>query len=226
MKNLIRQENFNNNDLLLTEKLNISKFSTLFSKIIKELKLNFYFITTFGTTIPVFFPIFQNLVKNSEINLKITDTDIVLLTICAISVLVNENSREINKIKTILNEKGLSELINKFIEFIKNINKIFSSITKNSGKVIVNIVDMFSYTALYTPFLIALYDLIQSYNINFSTFGDNFSTMGFTISTSLGLLTITAKHFISLLIKKISRLTKKKVITENLDIDNIINELI
>ena len=225
MKNIIKQENFNNDNLLLTEKLNISKFNTLFSKIVKELKLNLYFISTFGTTIPVFFPIFQNLVKNSELNLKLSDSDIILLSICAIGVLVNENAKEINKIRTILIEKGIGELIEKFIKFIKNINNIFSSISKNTGKVVVNIVDMFGYSALYVPFLIAIYDLIQSYSIGISTFGDDFSTMGFTISTSLGILTITAKHFVTLLIKKISRLTKKKVITENIDIDNILKNL-
>jgi len=225
MNNLISQENFNNKNLLITEKLNISKYSTIFSKIVKELKLNLYFITTFGTTIPVFFPIFQQLVKNSELNLKLTQSDIVLLTICAIGVLINENASELNKIRTILNEKGIGELVDKFVSFIKNINNIFSAIAKNVGKVVINIFDMFGYTALYVPFLIAIFDMIESYNIGVSTFGENFSTMGFTISTGFGVLTITAKHFITLLTKKIKRLTRKRVIKESFDIDIILDNL-
>jgi len=202
MKNLIKQENFKN-DSLLTEKMNmnISKYNSIYTKTIKDLKLNLYFITTFGTTLPVFFPIFEKLVKNSNLEFSLTSTDIVLLTICAIGILVNENSAELNKVRNIINEKGYSELIDKFVNFITNINSIFSSISKNVGKIVIT---------------------VNSYNIGLSTFGDNFSSVGFTISTGIGVLTISAKHFITSLIKKIKRL---RVIKESLDIDLIIKNL-
>jgi len=113
------------NSLELNEKLNISKYRNIFQKTVKELNLNFYFITTFGTTIPVFYPIFQKLVENQDLDIKLTSIDIVLLTVCVVGVLFNENKQEIAKIKNILVEKGVGELIDKAINFIKSINKIF-----------------------------------------------------------------------------------------------------
>jgi len=219
-------KNINGFNSEVNEKLNISRYRNIFQKTIKELNLNFYFISTFGTTIPVFYPIFEKLVKNNNLELKLTTTDIVLLTICAIGVLFNENKQEITKIKNILTEKGFSELIDKAVEFVKSINNIFSAISKNTGKILITITDMFSYTALYVPFLIALLDMINLYELGFDNFKADMTTLGFSLSFGIGVVTISLKHFLNMLIKKISRLTKKKIIKENLNVEFIYSELV
>ena len=213
-------------NFVLNEKLNISKYRNIFQKTVKELKLNFYFITTFGTTIPVFYPIFDKLVKTQELDLNITQSDIVLLTVCAVAVLFDENRKEIQKIKSILAEKGMGELVNKAITFIKSINNIFVAIAKNTGKVFNTIAEMFAYTVLYVPFLIALLNMVNLYDLGFDNFTADTTALGFSISMGIGVVTITLKHFLNMLVKKITRLTKKKVIKESLDVENIYSELI
>jgi len=210
---------FNN----LNEKLNITQYRNIYDKTIKDLNINFYFISTFGTTIPVFYPIFDKLVKNSELSVSLTQTDIVLLSICSISILFNENKEQIEKIRNILDEKGAGELIDKGVTFIKSINNIFDVISKNTGKILNNIADIFSYTALYVPFLISFFDIIKSYNINFDTFTSEATTVGFTFSLTVGVITITLKHIINMLVKKMRRLVKRKTLKEslNFDLDNI-----
>ncbi len=226
MKYLRSQKDFKTLEInLLTENLNVSKYNNLFNQIIKDLQVNFYFVATFGTVITAYYPIFDNLVKNSNFDFTISTKDIVLLSICALAILLKENQQTITKMKTIIEEKGYSELLEKFINFITNSNKIFKAIAKNTGKVLVSFVDMFGYTALFVPFLIGTLDLIELYNIGLDTFTPESSTSGILISTSIGILTISIKHYINMLVKKISRLTKKKEIKESLNLDNIISEL-
>lgn len=227
MKHLKEQKDFNSLETnLITENINITKYKKLYDNVIKELNVNFYFVATFGTVIAVFYPLFAELVKNSNLEFTVSQIDIVLLSVCALAVLFNENKQHIGKMKNIIEEKGYSELLDKFIAFITNANSIFKVIAKNTGKVVVSIIDMFSYTALYVPFYLGLLDMIDAYNIGLDTFTSSVSTTGLVLSTSIGILTITMKHFISMLIKKIGRLTKSKQIKESLDLDYIMSELV
>jgi hypothetical protein len=205
-----------------TNKLKISKYNILFNKIKKDLNLNFYYISTFGTTIPVFYPIFDNLIKNQKID-KLSDSDIVLLIICAISIIVNENKETINKLKTIIYEKDLKNLLNKTILFITNANKIFIAIAKNSGKVLSTMLDMLSYTALYVPFLLGILDIVKAYNIGLDNFNSDITAQGIIISSSIGILSISFKHIINILLKKIKRFVSPKTIKENNNFYNLIN---
>ena len=218
MKYLKKNKDFiNTKNIFINENLNINKYHNTYNKIIKELHLNFYFFTTYGTMIPIFFPIFENLIKNQKLEIKFNKVDIVLLSIYTIAVLINENKNEIVKIKNILIEKGFSEILDKSVNFLKSINNLFIAIAKNMGKIIVEFVSMLSYISLYTPFLIAILDLIKLYNINFETFNDiETTTMGFSMSLGIGIITISIKHFLNMILKKMNRLIKKNNIQENI----------
>jgi len=225
MINLINQKDFNTlKSNLIVEKININKYNKSYNKILKELNINFYFITTFGTSIVAYFPIFEELVKNSNLNIKLSQSDIILLSICALAVLFNENKQNITKLKSLIEEKGYLELLQKFIDFITNINLLFKMIAKNTGKSLITLIDMFSYTALYVPFLLGLFDLIELYNVGLDTFTQTTTTSGLLISTGIGVLTISIKHFLKMLIKKINRLSKKNNLKETiyLDFSNLI----
>lgn len=223
MKHLKEQKVFNSSETnLITENINIIKYNKYYNQIMKELNVNFYFVATFGTSIAVFYPIFDELVKNSQLSYTVTTKDIVLLSVTALAVLFKENKQYIGKMKTIIEENSLSELLDKFISFLTNVNNLFKGIAKNTGQVVVSIIDMFSYTALYVPFYLGLLDLIELYNIGVDTFTSTLSVSGLIITTSIGVLTITLKHFVSMLMKKIKRLTKSKQIKESLDLDTII----
>jgi hypothetical protein len=208
MKYLKKNEEFSRMDLLQEKK--VSAIHNLFLKVTKELKINFYFFASFGTILPILFPIFDKLVKNEKLNVSVSDSDIVMLVIFVIAVLLNENKEEIAKIKSLLKEKGLSEVAEKGLSFFKNSKELFTSIGKQFGKVILNFTDLFSYTIIYVPLFLGLFDLIELYELGFSDFTPDVTTKGFFISTGLGVLTITAKHFIQMLIRKMGRLMKRK----------------
>ena len=208
---------------LIKENLNVSKYKTLYNQITKELNVNLYFTATFGTTISMFYPIFAELVNNSNLSYTVSLKDIVLLSVASLAILFKENRHQVNKLTTVIEEKGYTELLKKFGEFLTSSKSLFQAFAKNSGKVVISIVDMFSYTALFVPFYLGLLDIIDAYNIGLDSFTPAITTSGLALSTGIGLLTISVKHLMSLLIKKIGKLTKKKAISESLDLDSIIN---
>lgn len=217
----------------LNEGLNISKYQNISKKIIKDLKVNLYFISTFGTSVSALYPLITSIVKNTEI-MPLTTTDIVFLTICALAITFKESKSEIDKLMVIVNEKGLQKPLEKIQYFLKNFTTLFSAIAKSTGKIINGMVDMFAYTALLVPTIMGVVDLINTWKINFESFDQIMvNPMGFAISTGVGIITITVKHLIGVLVKKIKRLTTKKeaqlknpVFTgESLNVDKIMEYL-
>ena len=172
--------------------------------------MNLYFISTFGTSVAALYPLITSIVKNTEIT-PLTTTDTVLLSICALAITFKESKTEIDKLMVIINEKGLQKTLERIQYFLKNFTKLFSAIAKSTGKVINGIVDMFAYTALLVPTTMGLVDLINTWKINFESFEQIMvNPTGFAISTGIGIITITVKHLIGVLVKKIKRLKTKE----------------
>lgn len=217
----------------INEGLEIGKYQNISKKIVKDLKANLYFITTFGTAVPALYPLITSVVRNSEI-IPLTTTDIVFLTICVLSMIFKESQSEIDKLMIIVNEKGLQKPLEKIQYFLQNFTKLFSAIAKSTGKVINDMVDIFAYTALLVPTIMGLVDLINTWKINFESFEQIMvNPTGFAISTGIGIITITVKHLIGVLVKKIKRLTAKKDVQfknpvftgESLNVDKIMEYL-
>jgi len=194
----------------INEKKSIGTIQSIISKTLKELNMNFYFFATFGTALPVFFPIFEKLTKNQELDVRLSNGDIVLLIIFSFAVLFNENKEHISKMKIMLKEKRLLEVANKAIDFLTNTFELYKVIAKNFGKVVVSFIDLFTYTIIYVPFFMGLLDLIELYNIGFDNFNSDLTTKGFAVTTGIGVITIGIKHFTQMLMRKMTRLVKKK----------------
>lgn len=194
----------------MNETFLFNKFNRLQNKVKSDLGLNLYFATTFGTVITAMFPLFSKLVKTGKFT-NITDTDIVLLVFGALSIILKENSQNIEKLKNAINERGLSEIIKTVTINIENILKLFKNIATTTGKTINSLVDMLSYTALFVPFLLGLLDVIELYKINFTDFNKvMLNPTGIVLSTSVGVLTITLKHIVNIIMRKIFRKIKSK----------------
>lgn len=194
----------------LNEGLFFNKWYKTQKVLTKELGINLYCAATFGTSVSALYPFFDSIVKNTE-SYQLSQTDIVLLSICAIAILLKESKDNINKLMTVIKEKNLSEVLNIFINTLKNFTKLFESIAEQFGKTIKGMMDMFAYSALLVPFTIGLIDLINLYKLDFQTFSNVMTTpTGSLISTGIGVLTLSLKHIISYLIKKINRLLKSK----------------
>jgi len=194
----------------LSEGLFFNKWYKTQRLVTKDLGINLYCVATFGTSIAALYPFFESIVKNTEMY-KLSDQDIVLLSICAVSILFKESKDNINKMMTLIKEKGLTELLDKFISTLKNFTKLFETIATTFGKTIKGMMDMIAYTTLLVPLSVAIIDVINLYKLDFNTF-DKIMTnpVGALVSTGIGVLTISLKQIISVIVKKINRLLKSK----------------
>ena len=103
------------------EGFNFEPFKKIVKNLGKELITNFKFIGTFGAAITLFYPIVENILKNSNVSVEINSTNIVLATIAAISMILDHNS---NKIDWAL--KNLKDM--RWKEIIENLSKAFLNI--------------------------------------------------------------------------------------------------
>jgi len=195
----------------LNEGLFFNKFNKVYQKIKSELGLDLYFSATFGMAITALFPFFDKLVKTSEFTNTLSSNDVVLLTVCALAVILKESKSDIDKLKSMVQEKEVGGYLGLFTKAINNLGKLFSTITTNIGKGVQGVIDMFSYTALFVPFLVGFLDVINLYKIDFDNFDEVMTNpKGAVISTSIGALTISLKHIINMILKKIKRSNKNK----------------
>lgn len=197
-------------------------------KVLSDLKLNSKLVLTFGTGINVFYPIVFELMEKMKISsLELTYDKVVLLTICAFTIIYLEEkkfkSAEEEEILTKDSKSMLEELkmmgigngiVKKIIKIFKSITSIFKIIGKHVGALAGGFMDMFAYTAMLIPIMNGILYVIGKYDLNMDNFIKNF------IGLSIGVGTIIAKHGISIIVHKlkgslnISNKKEKEIVDE------------
>jgi len=155
-------ESVNNIDTeLLLEGININKYQFATKKLMSEIGFNIYNVGTFGVSITALYPIIQNLMTTGKFVIPNTIENVVLLTICAVTVLVKENKEKAKKLIDYAFSKGVTQKdLDTVINIITTTKGLFSEIAQNFGKVISTFSEMLSYTALLVPFSMVLNNLI------------------------------------------------------------------
>lgn len=201
-------------------------YKSIFRKFIKDLKLNFALIGTFGTGIGTFVPIVDKLMRNMNISTELDTEKIVLLTICSLTIIYleekkfkdeKEEQNLIDDSKSMLEElkmmglgNGIVKIVIKALSSIKN---IFNIIGKHVGAVVGGIIDMFAYTALLLPVLNGIQYIIGKYDLTPETLAQNL------IGLAAGMGTIIAKHGIVYILNKLKGKWpfKKKEILDDIE---------
>lgn len=199
------------------------------TKTMKDLRLNTRLISTFGTGMTAFYPIVDSLLKNMNIDSIEMDTSkVVLLTICAFSIIYLEEKKfkdgEEEDILTKDSKSMLEELrmmgigngiVKDVIKAFQSIKSIFQLIGKHINTVVNGFIDMFAYTTILIPVLNGISYIVGKYDMNLQTFLANF------LGLSLGIATIVTKHGITELVHKL----KRRLHISNKDEKEIIDEL-
>jgi hypothetical protein len=180
------------------------------TKTMKDLRLNTRLISTFGTGMTAFYPIVDSLLKN--MNIEMDASKVVLLTICAFSIIYLEEKKfkdgEEEDILTKDSKSMLEELrmmgigngiVKDVIKAFQSIKGIFQLIGKHINTVVNGFIDMFAYTTILIPVLNGISYIVGKYDMNLQTFLANF------LGLSLGIATIVTKHGITELVHKLKR---------------------
>ena len=144
----------------------------------KELKIATRFITTFGTGVGALYPAVIRFLENSSISLN--KQEAILLIITAISIITN--SPEKNKLKEIVEKKGLEEILKAVKDFIVNLSKIVGS----------SVTDMLGYTSLLVPTVNIITQLIDKQKIGIDNIEDLFKGLAASAS-AYGIKTLIDK---------------------------------
>jgi hypothetical protein len=182
----------------LNEKLNLTSWQKLTNKIQKDLGLNLFFVSTFGIGISVFYPLVENILKKE--NIDISKPDIVLITLCSISILVNENKSSITKMKEIIKEKKLSEYLSKALKSIESTKNIIIKVLLKLGETVTvdsGLIDLFAYTNILVPSISLINKLITETNISTNDF------INIGIGLGISVVSLAAKEFIKNLFNRI-----------------------
>ena len=187
------------------EGLSLEGFKDVFKKVGSELSTNFKFISTFGVVITLFFPLVDGFLKNMSLNLDLNPTNIVLATIGAISILIDNNKNKLKWVLGKLEDKQWEMVIHDMVKAFSNIKELFATIAKQLGKVIKSFADMLSYTFLFVPFLKLLLDFVQTHKINTNDLG------GMALSVGTGVAIIAGKDILEWLTNELSKNKKLKI---------------
>ena len=202
-----------------------SDYKKIEKKIVDNLKLHMEVIALYGAGIGALYPVVEKLMKNMSIrSIELTPDRIVLLVISALTITYLEEkkfrSSEEEAILTKDSKSMLEELkmmgigngiVKKLIKVLKSIKMVFNIIGKHLNKTVVDMVDMFAYTALFIPIMNGILALIGKYNLNLDTIIENFTGL------AIGVGTIIARHGISHIIDKIKErfpINKKKILDD------------
>ena len=180
-------------------------------KVIADLKLNTQLSLTFGAGIGAFYPIVQGLMENMNISsIELTPDRIVLLTVCAITVVYleekkaktpEEEDRLRKDSKSMLEELRMmgigNGIVKKLVKVLKSILSIFKMIGNHKSAIVRGFIDMFAYTSMLIPILNGINYIIGKYDLNLDTFLENF------IGLSMGIATLIAKHGLKYIVHKL-----------------------
>ena len=215
----------NSFDGLITES-DETQYKKVQKRVISDLRLNGNLSLTFGAGIKALYPVVDKLMTNMKISsIDITADKVVLLTICAFTIVYLEEKKfkdgQEEEILTKDSKSMLEELkmmgigngiVKKVVKLFKSITSIFTIIGKHLSAVAKGFIDMFAYTAILIPIMNGILYVIGKYELNVDTFLENFAAL------TMGVGTLIAKngiiHIIDRLKDKISTKDKKEIVDE------------
>ena len=202
------------NNLLDLKESNKDSFDGILSDLSRDLKFNFYLISTFGAGIKAIYPVVEGLLKNGTINIDLHKENIILLSLASLVIAYTETNKDntISKkeIKSILEElklKGIGNgIVKKMVSCINVIGNIVKILFKGTGYAINGLFDMFGYTALLIPCMNAISYVVDSNSMDMDDLISNLGVAGVGVGTLLTKKTFN--NLYNILSKKI-RINKK-----------------
>jgi ankyrin repeat protein len=162
----------------INENLNINKYQFQLQKLMKQLKVDLYYVERHKLSIFAFYPLIDQLIKINNPDKEYTIQDILLIIICSINILSYENKDKSQKLLNIAVKNDIPESVLDYtIDVIRKIKGLFTIISEKFGKDIIKFIDMLSYTDLFIPFMNVLNILVEQNSIDFDNIDINSNDM-------------------------------------------------
>jgi len=149
--------------------------------ITKRLGLNLYLVGTFQMGIVALCPVVEALLKNSQIT--VTKEQVVLLTIFAITQILNLMHEDVEKLRKELQQDGIIHLVQKVKDTLLSLNKIFTFVARAFGKIVNVFTDLIGYLSLAIPLYMVIVEMISADGLNIDTFQQKVALLGVGVGT-------------------------------------------
>lgn len=205
--------NLQESDLdLVLEGFNINEYQRSSKKLINDIGFDLYCVGTCSVSLSALYLIIQKLMETDKFDLSPNVQNVVLLTICAVTILIKENKDNIQKLILFANKKGMTqEDLDKVVNQIKIIKGLFAEISINFGKTISTFSDMLSYTSLLVPFSLVLSSLITQGRIDTDIFSQSISSLKISLgSMGFKLLLNKIMHKLEIIINSTNKFQKSE----------------
>lgn len=196
--------NLQESDLeIILENFNIGEYQRAAKKLISEIGFNLYSVGTYGVSVAALYPVIHKLMETGKFDMSPSVQNVVLLTICAITVLIKENKDKAQNLILFANKKGMTQDdLDKVVNQIKTTKGLFAEVALNFGKVISTFTDMLAYTSLLVPFSMVLGSLISQGRIDTEIFSQSIPALEVSMGAmGLKLLLNKIMHKLEILIK-------------------------
>ena len=114
---------------------------------------------TFGTGITAMLPAVKELMSGTMPTL--TEQDVILLYITAMSILVSKHKDKVQKLMEVIREKGITDGLSIVLDFLKSVENIALKIGNSLGYTANSLADIVAFTFLAFPILDGLLFLIN-----------------------------------------------------------------
>jgi hypothetical protein len=140
-------------------KRNYDLVKDIISKSSSQIGLNLEFLLTWGASIGGFVGPLNDFIANQ--NPEFSDLDISLILTGIIASYYIDNKSLVNKITTIIKEKGLTESFKKYLRKSRELKKVFVEFIGSLGITLHKVTNILSYTFIL-PLLPMLYDMAKT----------------------------------------------------------------
>lgn len=167
MSNIESFNEYSNRQNILTEKLileniDTNRYQRVTTSIVKKLGVELFYINKYKLSISLLYPLVELFMIKNNFNLEIKKDNIVLLTICAVSLLTNEDKNKIKVIFKYAMDNGITDIeLDKVNKFLSTIKELFAEISSFFDRKVTVFSDVLKDTELLTPFVNTLHSVIS-----------------------------------------------------------------
>jgi len=199
-KKLLLIESFGDNFLDMVKK-NYEFTKKILDESSSQIGMNLQFMVTWGASIGGFMSPINEFLSSGDLNISSMDMSLILTGIIATHYL--DNSEKINKITSIIKEKGLMKVFLKGLKKSEELKKVFFDFISSLNITLHKVTNMLSYTFII-PLLPSFYQMATNLTIN----PNDVKQISLRLS-SFGLLTISGIIMKEIVQKIIDRFNSK-----------------
>jgi len=167
MSNIQSFNDYSNRDNILNEKLvlenmDTNRYQRVTTSVMKKLGVELFYVNKYKLSISLLYPLVELFMIKNNFTLEVNKNNIVLLSICAVSLLTKEDKTKSKAVFKYAMDNGIADTeLDKVNKFLSTLKELFTEISTFFDRKVSVFSDMLKDTELLTPFVNTLHSVIS-----------------------------------------------------------------